>query len=259
MSFYKFKRLAYSRWQRIVRWEFWPVWLFYIPIVFYIIALTIKYRSVTAFSIANPGMDFGGIFGDDKSTTLLPLSKHNPDAVPKTQYFNSYEDTELHKTLEQSENYPLVLKPNTGFRGTDVLIAKNIEQAHQYLQKTQQQTLIVQEYIKGKEFGVFYIKVPGETGFVYSIVEKTFPQIVGDGISNIEKLILEDPRAALMAPVFLAKHKSKLDTVLNDEEPLQLVDVGSHCRGSLFLDANHLITKKLEDKLELLLQCIPEF
>ncbi len=258
MTFYKFKCLASARWQRLIRWEFWPVYLFYIPIVFYILWLAVKYRSATLFSIANPKMEYGGIFGDDKSNTLIPLSEKFPHAVPQTFYFKEIEQSQA--ILKDNNFYPAVLKPNSGYRGTNVSIVRSVSEAQDYFNQHDYQETIGQEYIEGKEFGVFYIREPSKNqGFIYSIVEKTFPEVTGNGVSTLEQLILNHSRATLMAPTFLKRHHKSLTNVLDNGERLKLVNIGSHCRGSLFLDANHLISKKLEQKLDQLTGAIPDF
>ena len=66
------------------------------------------------------------------------------------------------------------------------------------------------------------------------------------GDARWKKLILEDERAVCMSPLFFKRYSTQLDTVFPAGERFQLVDVGTHARGALFLDANHLITPELE-------------
>jgi membrane protein DedA with SNARE-associated domain len=60
--------------QRWTRWEFWPPWLAYLPVVPYILFLAIRYRSLTLFTAANPGIPSGGFVGESKSDILGQLS-----------------------------------------------------------------------------------------------------------------------------------------------------------------------------------------
>ena len=49
---------------RIWRWEFWPAWLFYLPIVVYIVAKSIRRGGLQGFAnitAANPGIPHGGL------------------------------------------------------------------------------------------------------------------------------------------------------------------------------------------------------
>ncbi len=203
-------------------------------------------------------MDFGGIFGDDKSNTLEPLASALPASVPASHILNASTNSE--QFLQLDLTYPLVLKPNNGYRGTNVAIIQDEASAVSYLKKHSQQTTLLQEYIAGEEFGVFYIKPPEqEKGFIYSIVNKKFPSVTGNGVNTLETLILQDARAVMMAPTFLQRHSQQIDRVLVKGEAYQLVDVGSHCRGALFLDANEYISEKLSDAIEQLAKAIPEF
>ncbi len=54
------RRLLLSSFRRKTRWEFWPPYVFYIPVAAYVLFLGLKYRSLTLFTAANPGMPDGG-------------------------------------------------------------------------------------------------------------------------------------------------------------------------------------------------------
>src|SRR6516162_8003124 len=59
-----------ARWRH---WEFWPAWLFYVPVALYYIRLAIRYRSFTLPTAANPGMQHGGFIGESKFHILKQL------------------------------------------------------------------------------------------------------------------------------------------------------------------------------------------
>ena len=46
-----------ARWRA---WEFWPTWLFQLPVGLWILWLSLRHRSATVFSAANPGLEDGG-------------------------------------------------------------------------------------------------------------------------------------------------------------------------------------------------------
>src|SRR5829696_668379 len=60
------RRLA-GAWLRLTRWEFWPPWVFYPPVLAWIAWLIVRHRSVTVFTAANPGMPAAGFVGESKS------------------------------------------------------------------------------------------------------------------------------------------------------------------------------------------------
>ena len=72
---------------------------------------------------------------------------------------------------------------------------------------------IVQEYVGGAEFGVFYYRRPSEPrGHIFSVTEKRFPMVVGDGRRTLEQLILDDERAVCSARLYLERHREHLTT-----------------------------------------------
>ena len=71
--------------------------------------------------------------------------------------------------------YPIVLKPDVGERGTGVAIARKDDDVAAYFRTSVGDT-IVQRYVAGLEFGIFYYRYPHESrGCILSITEKHFP------------------------------------------------------------------------------------
>jgi len=70
-----------SRTWRLMQWEFWPAWIFYIPVILNYLRLAIWYRGLTLPTCANPGMPTGGLIGESKYLTLRELQEANPDHV----------------------------------------------------------------------------------------------------------------------------------------------------------------------------------
>jgi hypothetical protein len=102
---------------------------------------------------------------------------------------------------------------------------------------------IVQEYAPGDEFGVFYYRYPDEeSGHIFAITEKKFPAVTGDGRSTLEELIWRDERAVCLARTYLEVNGATLYDVPTEGEKRQLVELGTHCRGAIFLDGGALQT-----------------
>jgi hypothetical protein len=252
---YRGRRLWIARFRRLTRWEFWPVYIFYPPIVLYILYLGVRFRCLTLFTSANPGIPAGGIVGESKSDILQQLKPalgHVARFIRVQQILPRHKQTQLIKLFmrRQQIDFPLVFKPDVGQRGEGVAIVTSLEQGEAYLSRTKTDT-IVQEYAEGREFGVFYYRYPGSrSGRIFSITDKRLLTLTGDGQNSLEKLILNDERAMRMASVHFRKHKSRLHTVPAKGESIALVQVGTHCRGALFLDGNHLITPPLERAID---------
>jgi len=142
--------------------------------------------------------------------------------------------------------WPLVLKPDIGERGDGVAIVRSEAQLVHYLDHARGDVL-AQEYVPGREFGVFYYRIPGEArGRIFSITDKRFPHVTGDGISTLETLILKDDRTVCVARLLLARYASRLWEIPAPGEVVRLVELGTHCRGAVFLDGGALATPTLE-------------
>src|ERR1700749_4178987 len=67
-------RLLRVKWHRFTHFEFWPWWVFYAPVIGYVIVrLVPKFRSFTVFTAANPAVPAGGLLGESKSAILRGL------------------------------------------------------------------------------------------------------------------------------------------------------------------------------------------
>jgi membrane protein DedA with SNARE-associated domain len=249
---------------RKVRWEFWPPWAAYIPLAPYLVYLACRHRSLTLFTAANPGMPSGGFVGESKSEILEHLSQAD-GAVAKFALIpgsvGSYAKTQqAAEFMERNDlSFPVVLKPDVGERGTGVAIVRSRGEMVEYLRSAKGDT-IIQEYIAGLEFGVFYYRYPGESeGRIVSITEKRFPEVTGDGESSVEQLILRDPRAVCLATVYLKAGRRPAGDVPAVGERVRLVELGSHCRGAVFLDGMRLKTRALEQAIDAISKRHPGF
>lgn len=255
LSTAKGRRLLVSSWRRMTRWEFWPPVVFYPPVVCYIAWLMLKHRGLTVFTAANPAIPGGGFIGESKAEILRGLEKSG-DCLPKWDLIEASSSVE--DRIEQAKkfiaehglDFPVALKPNAGQRGSGVGIIKSESEMEDYLRRASVDTLI-QEYASGEEFGVFYYRYPDqERGRIFAITEKRFPSVTGDGASTLERLILNDDRAVCMARFLLDKHAGRLWETPRAGERIQLVDIGTHCRGSVFLDGGWAKTDELEEAID---------
>ncbi|MFK7845060.1 MAG: hypothetical protein AB8G77_07160, partial [Rhodothermales bacterium] len=99
----------------------------------------------------------------------------------------------------------------------------------------------------GYEYGIFYYRYPEEeNGTIFSITDKQFPKITGNGKHTLRRLIMDDERAVCMAQHYFKSNGDRLFDVLADGEEIQLIDIGTHSRGSIFLDGQAIQTPALE-------------
>jgi membrane protein DedA with SNARE-associated domain len=255
LSTYRGRRMLVSWWRRKRHWEFWPMWAFYPPVIFYILCLMVKHRSLTLFTAANPAIPSGGFVGESKAEILRGLQSAGEFIAPSAFIKASLPADERFARAtefmrEQGYDFPIILKPDLGQRGSGVAIARSDAEMRGYLREAGGDT-VIQEYIPGFEFGVFYYRYPEDpNGQIFAITEKRFPVVTGDGASTLERLILRDQRAVCMAKFYLEKQRDNLWDVPDKGEQRQLVELGTHCRGAIFLDGIRVRTAALEAAID---------
>ncbi len=246
--------------QKLVSAEFWPAWLFYLPLVPYVLWLGYKHRSLTVWTCANPAIPMGGgVVGESKAEILRLLEPGARGSVADTELIAeapAAQRAELVKRLVRVDprfaGYPVILKPDHGFRGHGLKLAKNDHDVEEYF-KDMTRAALLQRYIAmPNEVGVLWSRVPTPgkpvhewPGEIVSITRKTFPVIAGDGVSTLEQLIWKHPRYRLQAKTFLKRHGGKTDLVLGTGETMRLAISGNHCQGTMFHDGADLITPEL--------------
>ncbi len=250
-----FQRLG-ARLERWWHWEFWPAWLFYPPVALYCLWLAIKHRSVSVPMAANPGIFSGGMVGESKITMLEELYATSPGFTAEAVLIPAGELATRRQALatllsRPGFTYPFILKPDVGQRGAGVKLIRTPAQADDYLRQTNT-PLVMQRYVPGPcEAGIFYYRFPGETrGTIFSITEKIFPVVTGDGQSTIGELIVRDPRARLIASVYLKRMAARQDEVLPMGETCKLVEAGNHAQGCIFRDGGRLHTPELAARID---------
>jgi pimeloyl-ACP methyl ester carboxylesterase/membrane protein DedA with SNARE-associated domain len=249
------RRLLLSRWRRRTRWEFWPPWVFYPPVVAWVAWLGLKHRGLTVFTAANPAIPDGGFLGESKYAILKGL-RGAGDKVARSALVPGGMRLELKLATVRDFlaahglAYPIVAKPDMGQRGVGVAVLRSEADVERYF-AVARPDIVVQEFAPGFEFGFFYYRYPDrQRGGIFSVTEKRFPTVTGDGRSTLEQLVLRDDRAVCMAPFYLRKLQDRLSTVPADGERVQLVEIGNHCRGTVFYDGSWMLTPALEAELE---------
>ena len=242
------RRRFLARWGRLRGWEFWPPWLFYLPVLAWGAWLAVKYRSLTVFTAANPSFPDGGLVGESKSEILGAVGDRA--RVARTVVAGEWpaDGVEVDGAAGLADavgGLPVVVKPDVGERGAGVSIARTERDLEARL-ATPGRRLIVQEYVPGEELGVFYYRFPGEDrGHVFGITEKLPPVVTGDGRRSLADLILDDRRLRCQRRVFARTLGAELDRVPAPDEEVVLEERGNHCFGCEFRDGARLETPAL--------------
>ena len=252
------RRITLGKLKRISRWEFWPLPLFYFPVVCYILLLAIRHRSLTVFTCANPAMPSGGFVGESKNDiySLLGADEHNKKFLLRHRLINGdWSSAEklrfADRFLEANKlSFPVVLKPDAGERGKGVQIIDSHESLENALADLDRDH-IIQEFISGDEISLFYYRFPGEPkGEIFSMTEKVFPTVTGDGASTLEELILRDDRAVCLAEKYFEENADVVNDVPADGDKVSIINIGTHSRGAIFLDGDELKTPELANAID---------
>lgn len=251
MLYERYRRAYYlraflNRGRRFFYYEFWPGWMFYTPIFFMYMALGLRYRSLTLPTAANPGIAHGGCVGESKDEIYQALPQET-DAL--LQYVMIDEELTLSEKMSQARafiekaqlSYPLFCKPDAGQRGFGCVKVNNETELERYLSEAQYDAL-VQEYCPhSNELGIFYVKDPvSQRSYIFSVTDKRFPTVTGDGERTLGELILDDSRASVIARTYLDRFTGRLDEVPPSGEVIRLVESGNHAQGTIFADGSHL-------------------
>ncbi len=228
-----------------LKWEFWPFRIFYIPVDVLIIIHAIRSRTLSYFTLVNPGMKLGGFATYSKFEILKQL---NERYLPKSFLFDHVASRiEVTNAMRSSGiSFPIILKPDEGERGWKVEKILNEEAIKNYL-KDAPFKMILQEYIDfTEEYGVMYYRMPSKkSGTISSLMKREFLTVTGDGKSPLLELFLQSDRCLYHLPRLKLKFADELNFVLEEGNKKVLEEIGNHNRGTTFLNANNLITPQL--------------
>lgn len=249
--------------------EFWPMWLMYLPVVVQWLGLSLRHRSLTLPLVANPKLPLSGMVGVPKSLILShagPIC--NQHILPWFTFSCSSEASEeqvpavLEQMAEMGFEFPVVCKPDIGCRGSGVKLVRDQAALADYIASYPKNASIMVQKLSDyePEVGIFFVREPGsEQGEIISLALKYSPYVVGDGEKTLGELIQADPRAGKLTHLYAARHQARWTEVIPAGEPYKLVFSASHCRGAIFRDANDLKTPELVASLNRILSDLPEF
>ncbi len=244
---------------KLLSWEYWPMWLVYLPVSFYYFYLALKAKSFFFFSASNPTIETGGMFFESKWKIfqLIP-----PQYLPSTILVSERDSVlQIEKSLQvASMKFPLIAKPNRGERGWGVRKINSAAELNEYRNQTNQE-FILQSYVDAPlEFSLFYYRKPSSSkGIISSLTLKKMLTVVGDGKATVRELILKNDRAYLQYKRLQQSSEIDFNHVLNVNEELVLVPYGNHVLGAKFLNYNHFIDATLTESFDKISKSINGF
>lgn len=123
--------------------EFWPPWLFYIPVAVYYAVLAIRHRGLMLPMNANPSIYSSGVARESKSQILSLVSREHADRVapwiafdrPQGPIGEAFLDDVDRRLRAAGVAWPLVAKPDIGQRGAGVRPVKSRRELRLYLER----------------------------------------------------------------------------------------------------------------------------
>lgn len=238
--------------------EFWDDWVYLIPYSIWVLFLCLVHGLPPSYLLkANYGIDHGGFafaskyriqhsFGARKFAPTMFI----PARLTLTEKKNALEK------WATTQHMPFVLKPDYGFTGRGVFIIRNkrdLTKAPHHLGID----YIAQAWIPGDcEFGIFITRRHG-TLSLFSINQKHFPTVTGDGINSVRTLARRHPRYSARWESFLKR--KDLDRILRRGQTVRFSSIGSHAFGCKYTDETKLTTPSLMKALHALLDDFPGF
>lgn len=255
-----------------------PPILFYIPLAAQWFWLALNYRSLSLPALANPSIEVGGLWGESKSSYLAMVGDDQRrwlaayTTLRRSAAAGSAQldvDRALAAMADAGLGFPLVVKPDIGWRGYGVRLIVDAEELAKYIAAFPVgETIILQRPIDWDgEAGVLYARAPGtRDGHIVSLTLRYFPHVVGDGRSSVRDLILRDARAAWKAGAHLGldeKHLGQsareLDIIPAAGETVRLSFIGSNRVGGFYRDAREHITPSLCRRFDAISKSMPDF
>ncbi len=247
--------------RRVWTHEFWPSWAYYLPISPWLGALALRHGAMT-WTCANPGMPMGGgVIGESKGLVQQTLEGTAGSASFEAGLGGALpaRTIEAGPTAEQRARHisdlveqdaalggwPVILKPDSGFRGYGVRLVRDQGQAERYC-RAMPRRLVVQRYHPGPaEFGVLWHRKRDGSGAIFGITAKTLPTVAADGVRTRESLVMADRRLVLQADVLLARLGTTRDAIDEEGTVISLGSAGNHAQGCRFDDASDLASPAL--------------
>lgn len=249
----KVKFIAYYR---LIYKEFWPsLWIYSLMIPGFIY-LIIKYRGLSYFLYCNPGIPNSGIVGESKDD-LDKILQSIPKKFLLTQVMVEKDKSDFFKVIqsinEKNILFPCYVKPVLGHRGLMVKKIKGEHELKDYYDNVKFD-FIVQEFSSAEEeMGLYFIKKRNEFS-IFSITEKKFPYVIGNGKKSLKQLIMQDSYLKLFSPNYFKKHCNHWNTILKNNEKFLLTEAGNHNQGCIFKNGFRYNNEKLNNILNAILK-----
>ena len=252
--------------RRVGRLESLPKWLNLVPMIAQWLFLSLRYGSVTLPSACNPAIVGGGMAGEGKLDYFAIMGPH---ALRLVATFTSVVNTgadgigpALAALVEAGLEFPIIAKPDIGWCGFGVRLVRDRRELGEYLDHFPRgERIVLQRFLpQDGEAGIFYVRDPGAAkGRLIGILLRSFPRVVGDGVSTIAALSHADPRLRRLGRDGLSEFCEDPLTVPGVGEVVRVATIGSTRVGGLYEDATAMIGEALTDAVDAIARDMTDF
>lgn len=229
-----------------------PKWLIYIPLAVQWVWLTLRFRSATLPSAANPSITSGGLVGEGKLeyfNHMGPIARAATATYCAVSTASAPDGALLLATIQKAGlSFPMIAKPDLGLCGYGVQRLDHFSGLLDYLAAyPANETVVLQKYLPQEgEAGIFYARDPdsGEARII-GLALRYFPRVIGDGQHTVDELIAVDPRAQRL--INSSQHAGHFShaAIPADGEVVRLATIGSTRVGGLYRNGASCITPQL--------------
>jgi hypothetical protein len=243
-----------------------PKWMNLVPMVVQWFWLGLLYRSLTLPSAINPRITAGGLVGDGKAEYFdcmgpLARSRVAPFALLPAGGATTPEAA-LVAMGEAGLDFPVVAKPDMGWCGFGVRRIDDVEELAGYLGRYPVgEALMLQRYLdEPGEAGIFYVRHPDQSaGRLIGVLLRHYPQVTGDGVSNLAQLVEGESRLRRATRSPLHEFQFDRDYVPQAGQTVRLSLIGSTRVGGRYEDGSTLATDELSACVETIARDMPQF
>ncbi len=227
-----------------------PIGVYYTPVLLWLILNRMRGQRIRYFCLTNPAFPFGGMFGVSK-VDLATLLKANHISTPHTRAFAADAAAQLTADDLIGVGVPGIVKPDVAGRSLGIQVFKSRLDAEAICKKYAEvgQGCVVQEYITGEEYAVFYARDP-DTGAldIIDAVHRERLDVAGDGASTIAQLVERAGRG--LPEKILPDLGEGQNRVLADGERVRIGQLGLHSHGCEFMKTEAVFEHPLSQMTE---------
>jgi hypothetical protein len=242
---------------QVGRLERLPKWLNLVPMVVQWLCLSLRYRSITLPSCANPTITAGGLVGEGKMEYLALMGERALAATATTTSVviagpGALAEVEA-AMARHGLGYPLIVKPDLGWCGFGVRRIDGRDALSHYVAAYPLgERLVLQEWLGAEgEAGLFYLRWPGAaSGELIGVLLRHFPRVVGDGVHSVAQLMAADQRASRLGRDRASEPCCDVRRIPARGEVVRIASVSSTRVGGGYEDGSPHITPALRRALD---------